>query len=140
MSKRQYSRRRNALNRRKQTQRRTKRNTRSKNQRRRRTGGESTSIYNPMDFFDPTLDSFLERSMFTDARNDATEEQINRMRVASLRYNLEKRIRENPDHPRVGVWNRLLEESITNNNAEIRKIASNYDNARSITGIGSIMT
>ena len=131
MSKRQYSRRRNALNRRKQTQRRTKRNTRSKNQRR-RTGGESTSIYNPMDFFNPTLDSFLERSMFTDARDDATEEQINRMRVAGLRYNLGKRIRENPDHPRVGVWNRLLEESMNNNNDEIRKIASNYDNARSM--------
>jgi hypothetical protein len=92
--------------------------------------------YQPTDFFDPDLDFALERDIYTNFRNDATLEEINRIRVYSLLNNLNRRINNYSDNVRINVWNELVENinrSLNDgNNDEIREIANQYNNARYI--------
>jgi hypothetical protein len=134
-----YTRRRNKLHRvsrRKSTARRLKRNRRSASLIVRKKNGGRSLGYEVTDFFDPELDFAIERDVYTDFRNDTTQEEKNRIRVYSLLNNLNRRISRNPNNPRINVWNELV-GSINiamndDNDAKIREFANQYNAARGV--------
>ena len=134
-----YTRRRNKLRRvstRKSTSRRLKRNRRSASLIVRKKNGGRSLGYEVTDFFDPELDFAIERDVYTDFRNDTTQEEKNRIRVYSLLNNLNRRITRNPNNPRINVWNELV-GSINiamndDNDAKIREFANQYNAARGV--------
>jgi len=134
-----YTRRRNKVHRvskRKSTSRRPKRNIRSASLiLRKKIGGRDVG-YELTDFFDPDLDFAIERDVYTEFRDNVTQEEKNRIRVYSLLNNLNRRITRNPNNPRINVWNELAENiniALDNDNdAKIREFANQYDIARGI--------
>jgi hypothetical protein len=122
--------------RRKSTSRRPKRNRRSASLILRKKNGGRDMGYERTDFFDPDLDFAIERDVYTEFRDNVTQEEKNRIRVYSLLNNLNRRITRNPNNPRINVWNELVEKiNIAlddHNDAKIREFAIQYDTARGI--------
>jgi hypothetical protein len=113
---------------------RSKKSTRSSRLIIKKNGGRDITL--PTDFFDPNLDPVLERSFGHSGNTDITEEEINRQTVLRLLNNLIRRIRNNPENPRIETWNFLLQRIETafreNNVNLIMEYAHRYRNAREL--------
>jgi hypothetical protein len=129
------TRRRNKLHRASKRRSKTRRSKTRRSSLIKRIGGNNSMNYEPRDFFDPDLDTALERS-FNRGNDVVTQEEQNTLRLYSLLSNLTRRISGHPDNPRISVWNELfnyVNTILENDDIDaITRIANKYDNAREL--------